>query len=181
MLEAPGALSDLVYSGLLATSSDDLVAMSMNSTTSHVVQKALTASTSTSQFRRQIIPRFCGHIKTLALDNSGSHVVDVLWEASKDVFFVKERLAQELADYEHELRDSFLGRAVWRNWSMDLYKRRRGEWKAKAKGAKDQTASANSAEHNKPAKSKLDLARERFDNAEKAAKLKASRTSIATK
>lgn len=181
MLEAPGSLSDLVYSGLLAISSDDLVAMSMSSTTSHVVQKALTVPTSTAQFRRQLLPRFCGHIKTLALDNSGSHVVDVLWEASKDVFFVKERLAQELADHEHELRDSFLGRAVWRNWSMDLYKRRRGEWKAKAKAAKDEADSTNSVEQKKPAKSKLDLARERFDNAEKSAKLRGNRTSIATK
>ncbi|CRG85937.1 hypothetical protein PISL3812_02940 [Talaromyces islandicus] len=181
MLEAPGPLSGLVYSGLLATSSDDLVTMSMNSTTSHVVQKALTASTSTTQFRRQLIPRFCGHVKVLSLDNSGSHVVDVLWEASKDVFFVKERLAQELADHEYELRDSFLGRAVWRNWLMDLYKRRRGEWKAKAKGAKDQIDSAKSIEQKEPVKSKLDLARERFDNAERASKLKAGRTSPATK
>jgi nucleolar protein 9 len=181
MLGASGPLSDLVYSGLLAIPSDDLVAMSMNATTSHVVQKALTAPTSTTQFRRQLIPRFCGHIKPLALDNSGSHVVDVLWEASKDVFFVKERLAQELADNEHELRDSFLGRAVWRNWSMDLYKRRRGEWKVKAKAAKDQTDSPNSTEQKKPVKSKLDLARERFDNAEKSARLRGNRTGIATK
>ncbi|KAH8692678.1 armadillo-type protein [Talaromyces proteolyticus] len=180
MLQAPGPLSDLIYAGLLAISSDDLIAMALNSRTSHVVQKALVAPTSTVQFRRQFIPRFSGYIKNLALDNSGSHVVDVLWEASKDVFFVKERLAQELSDNEQALRDSFLGRAVWRNWSMDLYKRRRGEWKAKAKGIVDQTGATKMIEK-KPVKSKLDLARERFDNAEKSAKLGGSMASIATK
>jgi nucleolar protein 9 len=31
------------------------------------------------------------------------------------------------------LRDSFAGRIVWRNWSLDLFKRRRGEWVNKIK------------------------------------------------
>lgn len=181
MLEAPGPLSGLVYSGLLATPTDHMITMACNSVTSHVLQKALTASTSTTQFRRQFIPRFSGSIKQLALDNSGSHVVDALWDASKDIYFVKERLAQELAESEHDLRDSFIGRAVWKNWSMDLYKRRRGEWKIKAKGADNQTTATN-IEGKAPTKSKLDLARERFDASKKsAAKVDSGRTSIVTK
>jgi nucleolar protein 9 len=168
MLEAPGPLSGIVYSGLLAIPTDELIAMACNSITSHVLQKALTASTSTIQFRRQLVPRFAGYIKQLATDTSGSHVVDVLWEASKDIYFVKERLAQELADSELELRDSFIGRAVWKNWSMDIYKRRRGEWKAKAKEAKNQTGASN-ADEKAPVKSKIELARERFDLAKQSA------------
>jgi nucleolar protein 9 len=82
--------------------------------------------------------------------------VDALWTATKDIFFVKERMAQELAQNELALRDSFVGRAVWRNWAMDLYKRRRGEWAAKAKG---RDISNDSGE--KP-KSRLEMARARF-------------------
>jgi nucleolar protein 9 len=171
MLQAPGSLSGLIYSGLLALSSEDLSQMALNTTTSHVLQKSLTSSTSTVQFRRQLIPRFSGHIKDLALDNSGSHVVDALWEATKDIIFVKERIAQELSENEYDLRDSFVGRAVWRNWSMDLYKRRRGEWKMKAKNGEGPTG-GDVKEDMKPAKSRLDLARQRFaENAEKSGKI----------
>jgi nucleolar protein 9 len=171
MLQAPGSLSGLIYSGLLDLSSEDLSQMALNTTTSHVLQKALTSSTSTVQFRRQLIPRFSGHIKDLALDNSGSHVVDALWEATKDIVFVKERIAQELSENEYALRDSFVGRAVWRNWSMDLYKRRRGEWKMKAKIGEGPTG-GDVKEDMKPAKSRLDLARQRFaERAEKSGKI----------
>ncbi|KAL2809805.1 hypothetical protein BJX63DRAFT_423564 [Aspergillus granulosus] len=153
MLTAPGPLGDLIFSSLLALSSELLIRICKDSTSSHVVQKALTSSASTPQFRRQFTNRFTGHICDLALDSSGSHVVDALWSATKDIFFVKERMAQELAQNELALRDSFVGRAVWRNWAMDLYKRRRGEWTAKAKG---RDISNDSGE--KP-KSRLEMAR----------------------
>ena len=162
MLTAPGPLSDLVYSSLLAQASDTIVQLAKEPTSSRVLQQALTLPTSTLQFRRQFIPRFQGHLAELAQDNSGSHVVDALWPASQDVFFVKERMAQELAEHEMTLRDSFLGRAVWRNWSMDLYKRRRGEWKARAKGIEQSPTTAPSEGNGSRPKSKLELARERF-------------------
>jgi nucleolar protein 9 len=160
-------MSELVYSSLLAQSSETIVQLSKEATSSRVLQQALTLPTSTQQFRRQFIPRFQGHLVELAQDNSGSHVVDALWPASKDVFFVKERMAQELAQSEMILRDSFLGRAVWRNWSMDLYKRRRGEWTARAKGI-EREATSTEGSGERP-KSKLELARERFAAKEAAA------------
>lgn len=42
--------------------------------------------------------------------------------------FVRERVAEELAENEKSLRDSSYGRKVWRNWKMDLYQRRRVQW-----------------------------------------------------
>ncbi|KAJ5104105.1 Nucleolar protein 9 [Penicillium argentinense] len=159
ILTVSGPLSELVYSSLLAQSSDFIIQLAKEPTSSRVLQQALTLPTSTGQFRRQFTIRFQGHIVELALDSSGSHVVDALWSATKDIFFVKERLAQELAQSEMTLRDSFLGRAVWRNWSMDLYKRRRGEWKDRAKGIERQPEDSEGAAR---PKSKIELARERF-------------------
>ncbi|PYH97305.1 ARM repeat-containing protein [Aspergillus ellipticus CBS 707.79] len=156
ILTAPGPLSGIVYASLLAQSSESLVELAKDATTSHVLQKALTLPTSTLQFRRQFAVRFTGQLVDLALDSSGSHLVDALWVATKDVFFVKERMAQELASQEMALRDSFVGRAVWRNWAMDLFKRRRGEWAAKAKGLDDTNVSGE-----KP-KSRIELARAKF-------------------
>lgn len=160
MLTVPGPLSELVYSGLLAQETDTILQLAREPTASRVLQQALTLTTSSAQFRRQFTTRFQGHVAELALDNSGSHVVDALWTATKDIFFVKERMAQEMAQNEMTLRDSFLGRAVWRNWSMDLYKRRRGEWTARAKGFDRQPGGDEGA--GKRPKSKIELARERF-------------------
>lgn len=160
MLAVPGPLNELVYSSLLSQETDMILRLAREPTASRVLQQALTLPTSSTQFRRQFTSRFQGHVVELALDNSGSHVVDALWTATKDIFFVKERMAQEMAQNEMTLRDSFLGRAVWRNWSMDLYKRRRGEWTARAKGIERQPT-GNEGAGDRP-KSKIELARERF-------------------
>ncbi|KAL1964076.1 hypothetical protein VTN77DRAFT_7494 [Rasamsonia byssochlamydoides] len=181
MLRVSGPLSELVHSSLLAVSWEDLLSIAMNSTTSHVLQQALTLPTSTIQFRRQFVPRFLTHIKELALDTSGSHVVDALWSATKDIFFIKERIAQELAESEHALRDSFVGRAVWRNWSMDLYKRRRGEWAQKAKGLEGR-AGGDTNDEKKSGKSKIDIARARFaERAERSKQIRNGQKTIAAK
>lgn len=161
ILTVPGPLSQLVYSSLTALPSDLLFQLAKDPTASRVLQQALTQPTSAPQFRRPFTVRFSGHMKELALDSSGSHVVDALWPATRDLFFVKERLAQELVQDEMTLRDSFVGRAVWRNWSMDLYKRRRGEWAAKAKGLDQQPDGGSNGQGPRP-KSKIELARARF-------------------
>lgn len=162
ILTVPGSLSQLVYASLNALSPELLFRIAKDPTASRVIQQALTQPTSSPQFRRPFTIRFSGHMKELALDSSGSHVVDALWPATKDIFFVKERLAHELAQDEMTLRDSFIGRAVWRNWSMDLYKRRRGEWAAKAKGLDQQPSEGNANNQGGRPKSKIELARARF-------------------
>lgn len=159
MLTVRGPLSELIFSSLLAQDNDTLMQLAKEPTSSRVLQQALTSPISTTQFRRQFVARFQGHLVDLAQHSSGSHVVDALWGATKDIYFVKERMAQELAQSEMILRDSFLGRAVWRNWSMDLYKRRRGEWAARAKGLDQQPTDNGAAPR---AKSKIQLAAERF-------------------
>ena len=48
--------------------------------------------------------------------------------------FARERIAEELAESESILRDSRWGRKVWRNWKMDLYRRKRREWVRSVRG-----------------------------------------------
>ncbi|KAJ5158569.1 Armadillo-like helical [Penicillium coprophilum] len=166
MLTVPGPMSQLVYTSLLAQSPESIVQLAQEPTSSRVLQQALTSQTSTPQIRRQLTTRFQGNLTPLALSSSGSHVVDALWHATKDIFFVKERMAQELEQHEQELRDSFVGRAVWRNWSMDLFKRRRRDWAHKAKGLEERTESNEGAAR---PMSKLDQARARYAAAKEAA------------
>lgn len=184
MLTVSGPLSQLVYSSLLAQSPETIVQLAQEPTTSRVLQSALTSTSSTPQIRRQLTTRFQGHLATLALSPSGSHVVDALWPATKDIFFVKERMAQELERSEQTLRDSFVGRAVWRNWSMDLFKRRRGEWTRKAKGIEERDASNEGNERAERPKSKIEQARARYAAAREAAEAGATganQTAVASK
>jgi nucleolar protein 9 len=163
MLQIPGCLAELIQSSLVAVPQATLMMIAKDAKASHVLQDALTLPTSTIQFRRRITAKFSGKMSELALDSSGSHVADVLWLATKELMFVKQRFAEELLKDEKTLRESFFGRAVWRNWSMDLYKRRRGDWLSRAKGLEGPQGGSNAASClSKQQPSRIDLARARF-------------------
>ena len=150
MLDSPGPLRELITDGLLAMETPMLLNMAKDRTASRVLQNALTCSEQSQKFRRVLIPRFYSHVTNLAVDAVASHVVDSLWYASEGLIFIREKIAEEFAQNEIQLRTSIPGRAVWRNWKMDIYQTRRKEWLNSAKGADG------------PAKTSIELARERF-------------------
>ena len=154
MLEAPGALREYICGDLLATETPLLITISKDRTASRVLQSALSCPEQTPKFRRLLIPQFYGHIEDLSVDPVASHVVDSIWEATKELTFIRERIADELATHESALRASISGRAVWRNWKMDIYKIRKNEWLSDAKGQR--------LKEEKVAKTGIELARERF-------------------
>ena len=130
LLAVPGPLSELIYSSLLAQPSSILLQISQETTSSHVLQASLSLSTSTYQYRRKIINSLKGYIAQLAVSIAGSHVVDALWTATQDksMTVYRERIAEELVKEEESLRESKVGRSVWRNWKLDLYKRQKMDW-----------------------------------------------------
>ncbi|KAF2814248.1 ARM repeat-containing protein [Mytilinidion resinicola] len=128
MLAVPGPLSNLIFDSLARVGSSLSLQIARDPTASRALQAALTSPTATIIFRRKIIQQFYGHIAEMALDPAASHVIDSVWEGTHGLAFIRERLAEELAENEAAMRESFVGRAVWRNWKMDLYKRRRGDW-----------------------------------------------------
>ncbi len=134
MLEAPGPLRDLITDGLLALETPILIDLAKDRTASRVLQNALTCSDQTPKFRRILIPRFYDRIEDLSMDTVASHLVDSLWQALEGLTFIRERIAAEIARHESALRASVSGRAVWRNWKMDIYKTRKHEWLNDGKG-----------------------------------------------
>ena len=161
MLETPGPLREMITTSILSLDTSTLVMMAKNRTATHVFQKALTCNGQTKLFLRKSTQAFQGHISDLTLDPIASHVVDTLWDATADQLFLRERVAQELLENETNIKDSFSGRVVWKNWMMDLYKRRRVEWIKQAKG----TAMDNHEAHIKDqqvAPSAIELARKKF-------------------
>lgn len=168
MVKAPGPLRDLVMSNILAMSESSLLAMAGDRAATHVLQGVLSCDGQTKPVRRKIVQQLVGHIAELALNPIGSYVIDACWDATGDLFFVRETIAEELQRNEATLRDSFSGRAVWRNWKMDLFKRRRVDWIAEAKGTRREGEASNGKARSTDvgiAKSAIELARERFAEA----------------
>jgi nucleolar protein 9 len=151
MLTIPGPPAKLIQNSLLALPSQTLLALSMYTTTSHIIQSALLPNNDIP-FRRKLINAllFSGSSLdllptiSLSLSSTGSHVLDALLTSttapspnstSAPLFSITERIANELSTHEHDLRNSWSGRIVWRNWDMDLFNRKRGDWVNKAKAA----------------------------------------------
>jgi len=177
MILVPGPLSGLIFDSLPKLSPEILVAMSKSPTASRTLQAAMSSTNAGIIPRRKLVQQFYGNIGEMSLDRSASRVVDSIWEGTHGLAFIRERIAEELAENEEASRDSPCGRAVWRNWKMDLYKRRRNEWimQSKNKASNDGFQSFSEVDKNKMksdsqdgdsstvniSKSPLELARER--------------------
>lgn len=165
MLDAPGPLRKMITESMISMTTQNLLSVAKSRTATHMLQKALTCSAQTKLFLRQIVQRFQGSLSELAIDPIASHVVDTFWVATESLFFIRERFAQELLEHESALKESFSGRAVWRNWMMDLYKMRRLEWISQAKGTVNALNGPDSkavVNHEVTAKSGIELAREKY-------------------
>ena len=167
MLLVPGSLSALVLDSLVTLDPDTLLNMSRDYIVSRTIQAALTSRNASMITTRKLIQHFYGHMGEMAVDTAASHVVDCIWEGTHGLAFIRERIAEELAENEAQLRDSSCGRAVWKNWKMDLYKRRRQDWvrQSKVKASNDGFQSFSELDANKDqngkAKTPIELARER--------------------
>ena len=128
MISIPGILSEMIFGSLVRMGAALSLTMARDSAASQVLQAALVSSNASVIFRRKMIQQFYGHVGELALDPSGSHVIDAIWHGTQGLAFIRERIAEELAENEAALRQSVAGRAVWRNWRMVLYRKHRAEW-----------------------------------------------------
>ena len=129
MLQTPGPLSSLLHASLTALAPKHILHISRAPPLSPILQSVLMAPTSTLILRRKLITRLFGHFAALSQHPAASRVVDAVERGTRSgLAFVRERVAEELAESEAQLRDSGCGRKVWRNWRMDLYRRRRGVW-----------------------------------------------------
>nr|OQO18346.1 hypothetical protein B0A51_15504 [Rachicladosporium sp. CCFEE 5018] len=167
MILVPGALSGLILDSLVLLDAETLLDMCRDPIVSRTLQAAITSKTATIITTRKLVQHFYGHIGDMAVDKAASHVVDCIWEGTHGLAFIRERIAEELAENEAQLRESPCGRAVWKNWKMDLYKRRRLDWirQSKNKASNDGFQSFEEIEGGvdavAAAKTPLQMARER--------------------
>ncbi|KAF1923602.1 ARM repeat-containing protein [Didymella exigua CBS 183.55] len=177
MMTVDGPLGNLIFDSLASLSTELALNLARDPTASRTLQAALNCRHASVIFRRKMIQQFYGHVGELALDPSASRVIDAIWEGTHGLAFIRERIAEELAENESALRESFVGRAVWRNWRMDLYKRKRADWVKQSRytagndGFQSFPESNGATEHTQPGRhlSALERARQKHAAAKTAA------------
>lgn len=128
MMSVGGPMGNLIFDSLTKLSQELSLQLARDPTASRTLQAALTSPNASVIFRRKMIMQFYGKVGELALDPAASRVIDAVWDGTNGLAFIRERVAEELSENENALRESFVGRAVWRNWHMDLYRRKRNDW-----------------------------------------------------
>lgn len=141
MLSIP-ASAGLAQTSLLALSSEELAKLATGSTpTMFMLKTALSTPSSNPVFHKVIVAFLLPHIPDLAASQAGHNIViEVFALPSKGrghsvPFHLKESVMAKLAENEAVLRDSWMGRSVWRTWKGDVWKRGRTDWAAWAKGS----------------------------------------------
>ncbi|KAF4455137.1 putative Nucleolar protein 9 [Fusarium austroafricanum] len=125
-----------VQESLLALEPATLVRLATTSMpTVTVLTTALSISSSNPAFHKSIASAILPHTHELAISQFGHNLMNAVVEVPSKgkersiPFHMKEAFMARLGQYEVELRDSWMGRSVWRNWKGDMWKTRRGDWK----------------------------------------------------
>ena len=165
MIKYDSSIRRLLFDTFKNMEPDILITIGKNKYATFVLQRSLEIGDKV--YRRIVVQKLVVTVTDLALDEIGSHVLDSLWKATLDLQFLREKIATQLSQHETQLRDSYTGRLVWRNWMMDLYMRRKQSWIEKSKHV-DQSLSdgTNRTEATtqaaKISKTSIQVARERF-------------------
>jgi len=158
MLSIPGPPTTLIQESILTLSPPTLLQLACTTSTSHILQSALQPTTSDLSFRRKLINKFLpspesnntadtdtqtqNPIISLALSKPGSHVLDALFSGTSGLMNLKERICSILLSHETLLRDDFVSRVVLRNWMVELFGRRRGEWVRRVRASEEDAAAS---------------------------------------
>ncbi|KAH8735212.1 armadillo-type protein [Ilyonectria robusta] len=135
ILAIPGPTKG-VQESLLAISPEHLVRLATTSMpTVTVLTAALATPSSNPAFHKSIVSALLPHIPELAVSQFGHNLINAIVEVPSKgkersiPFHMKESIMSTLGQHEGELRDSWMGRSVWRTWKGDTWKTRRGDWK----------------------------------------------------
>lgn len=150
LLAIPGQPSKAIQASLAALKPAQIMKMATTSrNTSSILIKALQTTATTPAFHKVLVSSLLPHVYELATSQHGSTVLnEIITLPSKPAepnapavpFHMKENIISQLAQYERDLRESWLGRNVWRTWKGDMWSHRRHDWVRWAKETDPETA-----------------------------------------
>lgn len=122
-----------VWYNLLQMPSTRFIQMCLHGVFSHVIENSLVIQPNEQKpmsiLRKRVLNLFTSNISTLAVNSYGSHIVDKLWDFTIGHNMHKDRIATELSSKSKVVKDSIYGKLVWKNWSMELFLRKKYDWK----------------------------------------------------
>lgn len=137
MLEIPGQTSKAIQNSLLGLKPGQLMRLAITSSaTANIINKALATPAQLPHFHKLLVAGLSQNIVDIALSRHGNPVACAIiacpskGEANAPIvpFHLKENIMGQLAMSEASLRETWLGRNVWRTWKGDLYGRKRFDW-----------------------------------------------------
>lgn len=138
-----------VWYNFLALPVERVVQMCMHGVFSHVLENSLVVLPASSPepkptliMRKRLLNLFQGNIVQLALNSYGSHIIDKLWDFTIFLNMYKDIIATELQSESHKVKESNYGKLVWKNWTMELFIRKKYDWKSLVKEQEQQYYSA---------------------------------------
>lgn len=126
---------DATIESMLSLPEQRLTQMCFHGVFSHVVEHVLQPTRVDAIKRKLLLNRLSKDVVNMACNAYGSHIMDHLWAFTAKLMLYKERIGAALAEEAEKVKNSVYGRQVWKNWKMELYVRKRWDWK---KAIKDQ-------------------------------------------
>ncbi|KAK6456248.1 armadillo-type protein [Scheffersomyces xylosifermentans] len=172
-----------VWYNFLALPLERFIQMCYHGVFSHIVERSLVVAPASEGepkpvliLRKRVLNLFQDKIVNMACNSYGSHIVDTLWHFTIFLPMYKDRIATQLLGESHKVKESTYGRLVWKNWSMELFTRKKYDWKALVKQQEqeyfgDSEESGNKERVKKPIELKMEkLAEEKRQREEREAR-----------
>ena len=135
LLGTPASPPKAIQASLASLTPEQMLRIATSSAaTAGILTKALSTPSANPNFHKVLVAALLPHAYALAISQYGSAVVNAVVAApskGKGIsvpFHLKENMMSQLAEHERQLRESWLGRNVWRAWKGDLWGHRRMDW-----------------------------------------------------
>lgn len=134
LMEYDSAFVVDVWLNILSLPKERFIQMCLHGVFSHIIEHAMVVSNPETKainiVRKRFLNLFQGNIMQLSCNSTGSHIVDKLWHFTVFLPQYKDKTATELVKESSKVKESTYGKMVWKNWTMDLFIRKKFDWKA---------------------------------------------------
>lgn len=127
-----------VWYNFLALPQARFIQMCFHGVFSHVVESSLVVlpmslggePKTITILRKRFLNIFQGEVANMSCNSYGSHIVDKLWDFTVLLNMYKDRIGSELMSESKKVKESTYGKMVWKNWKMELFARKKYDWKS---------------------------------------------------
>ncbi|KAK0611578.1 armadillo-type protein [Immersiella caudata] len=135
LLGIPGSPSKAIQTSITSLSSAQLLKLATESAfSSAILVKAFSTSSQNPNFHKVLVASLLPHAHELATNQHGSLTINAIIAAPSKgdgisvPFHAKENMMSQLEHHERDLRETWVGRSVWKTWKGDLWSHRRHDW-----------------------------------------------------